>query len=167
MSKLDRFLLSESLVRECSTFSAISLKRYLSDHRPILLRDLVHDYGPTPFRFFHYWLEVDGFEAFVKQVWQELQVDTPYAMINFMNKLKHLKNKIREWNGDIVSDVQTAFVKDRQILDGPFILNELIQWCKVKKKHSFLFKIDFEKAYDSVRWDYLDDILKKFGFGEK
>ncbi|GKC21548.1 RNA-directed DNA polymerase, eukaryota, reverse transcriptase zinc-binding domain protein [Tanacetum coccineum] len=30
-----------------------------------------------------------------------------------------------------------------------------------------LFKVDFGKAYDSVRWDFLDDILKKFGFGEK
>nr|GFB78323.1 RNA-directed DNA polymerase, eukaryota, reverse transcriptase zinc-binding domain protein [Tanacetum cinerariifolium] len=35
------------------------------------------------------------------------------------------------------------------------------------KKQSFIFKIDFEKAYDSVRWDYLEDVLKKFGFGEK
>nr|GEZ81701.1 RNA-directed DNA polymerase, eukaryota [Tanacetum cinerariifolium] len=56
---------------------------------------------------------------------------------------------------------------DGQILDGPFILNELLQWCKSKKKHSLVFKVDFEKAYDSVRWDYLDDILRKFGFGEK
>nr|GEU75656.1 RNA-directed DNA polymerase, eukaryota, reverse transcriptase zinc-binding domain protein [Tanacetum cinerariifolium] len=30
-----------------------------------------------------------------------------------------------------------------------------------------IFKIDFEKTYDSVRWDYLDDILKNFGFGDK
>ncbi|GKC53414.1 RNA-directed DNA polymerase, eukaryota [Tanacetum coccineum] len=30
-----------------------------------------------------------------------------------------------------------------------------------------IFKVDFEKAYDSVRWDYLDDILKKIGFGDK
>ncbi|GJZ64511.1 RNA-directed DNA polymerase, eukaryota, reverse transcriptase zinc-binding domain protein [Tanacetum coccineum] len=30
-----------------------------------------------------------------------------------------------------------------------------------------IFKVDFEKAYDSVRWDYLDDVLKSFGFGEK
>nr|GEW81074.1 RNA-directed DNA polymerase, eukaryota, reverse transcriptase zinc-binding domain protein [Tanacetum cinerariifolium] len=30
-----------------------------------------------------------------------------------------------------------------------------------------IFKVDFEKAYDSVRWDFIDDILRRFGFGEK
>nr|GEY09368.1 RNA-directed DNA polymerase, eukaryota [Tanacetum cinerariifolium] len=50
---------------------------------------------------------------------------------------------------DIVNEVQSAFVADRQILDGQFILNELFQLCKSKKKHSFIFKVDFEKAYDS------------------
>ncbi|GJT08884.1 RNA-directed DNA polymerase, eukaryota [Tanacetum coccineum] len=57
--------------------------------------------------------------------------------------------------------------KERQILDGPFILNEILQWSKTKKKQSLIFNVDFEKEYDSVRWDFLDDILKKFGFGEK
>nr|GEV44813.1 RNA-directed DNA polymerase, eukaryota [Tanacetum cinerariifolium] len=53
---------------------------------------------------------------------------------------------------------------NRQILDGPFILNEMLQWCKSKKKQSLIFKVDFEKAYDSVRWDFLDEVLSKFGF---
>ncbi|GKD37081.1 hypothetical protein Tco_1257288, partial [Tanacetum coccineum] len=25
--------------------------------------------------------------------------------------------------------------------------------------HSMIFKVDFEKAYDSVRWDYMNDVL--------
>ncbi|GJQ93922.1 putative reverse transcriptase domain-containing protein [Tanacetum coccineum] len=67
----------------------------------------------------------------------------------------------------IVNEVQSAFIADRQILDGPFILNEVIQWCMLKKKHALIFKVDFEKAYDSVRWDFLDEILRKFKFGDK
>ncbi|GJY66435.1 RNA-directed DNA polymerase, eukaryota [Tanacetum coccineum] len=50
-------------------------------------------------------------------------------------------------------------------MDGPFILNEVLNWCKRKRKQAMFFKVDFAKAYDSVRWDYLLDILQAFGFG--
>ena len=30
-----------------------------------------------------------------------------------------------------------------------------------------VFKVDFAKAYDSIRWDYLDDVQEAFGFGDK
>ncbi|GJR27317.1 ankyrin repeat-containing protein ITN1-like protein [Tanacetum coccineum] len=73
---------------------------------------------------------------------------------------KILANRLVGVLGDIVNEVQSAFISDRQILDGPFILNEVIQWCKSKKKQSLIFKVDFEKAYDSVRWDFLDDVAK-------
>ncbi|GKD78479.1 RNA-directed DNA polymerase, eukaryota, partial [Tanacetum coccineum] len=53
------------------------------------------------------------------------------------------------------------------ISDGPFILNELLSWCKFKKLNGMIFKVDFEKAFDSVKWDYLDETLKAFGFGLK
>ncbi|GJV02398.1 RNA-directed DNA polymerase, eukaryota [Tanacetum coccineum] len=49
----------------------------------------------------------------------------------------------------LISDVQSAFVSNRQILDGPFILNELLSWCKHKKSKAMIFKVDFEKAFDS------------------
>ncbi|GJY21181.1 hypothetical protein Tco_0393747 [Tanacetum coccineum] len=54
--------------------------------------------------------------------------------------------------GGIVNEVQSAFIADRHILDGPFILNEMLSWCnlKEKKSKSLIFKVDFEKAYDSV-----------------
>ncbi|GKC05042.1 hypothetical protein Tco_0996652 [Tanacetum coccineum] len=49
---------------------------------------------------------------------------------SYKNKLtKILANRLVVVLGDIVNEVQSAFVVDRQILDGPFILNEVLQWC--------------------------------------
>lgn len=67
----------------------------------------------------------------------------------------------------LISEQQSDFVSGRQILDGPLILNEILSRCRHKKKKAMIFKVEFEKAYDYVRWDYLDDIMDKFGFGNK
>ncbi|GKA58836.1 metallo-hydrolase/oxidoreductase superfamily protein, partial [Tanacetum coccineum] len=130
MSKLDRFLMSESLLSECPNLSAITLDRFLSDHRPILLREsysMIMDYS---FRFFHYWLEMEGFENFVNEVWREAPVDNSNVMINMMNKLKYLKKKIRVWNGmrqNIVNDGAIVICSDEANSDGPFNTNEVLQ----------------------------------------
>ncbi|GJT99263.1 RNA-directed DNA polymerase, eukaryota, partial [Tanacetum coccineum] len=93
----------------------------------------------------------------------------PISPIGSLYKIiaKILANRLVDKLGLLVNEVQSAFIAYRQILDGPFILDELIQWCKRKKNQLLVFKVDFEKAFDSVRWDFLDDILKKIGFGEK
>ncbi|GJV03221.1 RNA-directed DNA polymerase, eukaryota [Tanacetum coccineum] len=49
MSKLDRFFVSNNLLNIFPHISGITLDRFLSDHRPILLREW-HDYGPCSFR---------------------------------------------------------------------------------------------------------------------
>ncbi|GJX86071.1 reverse transcriptase domain-containing protein, partial [Tanacetum coccineum] len=54
-----------------------------------------------------------------------------------------------------------------QILDGPVILSEIIEWYKKRKKKLLIFKVDFEKAFDSISWNYLIHILDSFGFGNK
>ena len=41
-------------------------------------------------------------------------------------------------------------MKDRQILDGILIANEVVDEARKSKKEMMLFKVDFEKAYDSV-----------------
>nr|GEY34823.1 RNA-directed DNA polymerase, eukaryota [Tanacetum cinerariifolium] len=123
--------------------------------------------GPDGFSFgfyrhFRKLIENDVFEA-VQKFFTNGEI--PKAVIHHHCKI--LANRLVGVLGDIVDEVQSAFIADRQILDGPFILNEVLQWCKLKNKQSLIFKADFEKAYDSVCWDFLDDVLKKFGFEDK
>nr|GEU71512.1 RNA-directed DNA polymerase, eukaryota, reverse transcriptase zinc-binding domain protein [Tanacetum cinerariifolium] len=93
----------------------------------------------------------------------------PISLIGCQYKIigKILANRLSLMIGDIVSQEQSAFIKGRQIMDGSLNLNEVISWCKARKDQILLFKVDFQKAYDSVRWDHLDDILGKFDFGNK
>ncbi|GJU97813.1 RNA-directed DNA polymerase, eukaryota [Tanacetum coccineum] len=93
----------------------------------------------------------------------------PISLIGSLYKIiaKILANRLSLVISDLISDVQSAFIFNRQLLDGLFILNELISWCKHKKINAMIFKVDFQKAFDSVRWYYLDDVLKSFGFGDK
>ncbi|GJR80583.1 RNA-directed DNA polymerase, eukaryota, partial [Tanacetum coccineum] len=93
----------------------------------------------------------------------------PISLIGSVYKIiaKVLANRMSFVMLELISDMQSTFVANRQILDGPFILNELLSWCKHKKLKTMIFKIDFEKAFNYVRWDYLDDVLKAFGFGDK
>nr|GEZ46667.1 RNA-directed DNA polymerase, eukaryota [Tanacetum cinerariifolium] len=286
MSKLDRFLVTEGLVSLFPHISGICLDRHLSDYRPILLREVITDYGAMPFGMYHSWFSLHGFEQMVTHTWNSIVLDDRNGMVRFKKKMQFLKKEIQVnfrfpnrlnpdqvvelenpitrdeirnavcacgenkslgpdgftfeffrkfWNiigsdlcvavewffdhssftkgcnssfvalipkthdpkyvsdyrpisligslykvvtkilatrlsmviFDLISDVQTAFLPNRQILDGPFIINELLSWCKHKKQQAMVFKVDFAKAYNSIRWDYLDDVLRSFGFGSK
>nr|GEZ33396.1 RNA-directed DNA polymerase, eukaryota, reverse transcriptase zinc-binding domain protein [Tanacetum cinerariifolium] len=91
----------------------------------------------------------------------------PISLIGSLYRIiaKLLATRLVTVMSDLVNEVQSAFIANRQILDGPFRLNEIIHWCKSKKKQTMIFKVDFEKAFDSVRWDFLDDVMANFGFG--
>nr|GEZ70259.1 RNA-directed DNA polymerase, eukaryota, reverse transcriptase zinc-binding domain protein [Tanacetum cinerariifolium] len=118
MSKLDRFLMSKNLLNACSNITTITLKRYLSDHRLILLRESHFDYGPTPFRFFHHWIEMEGFSKVVEDAWREGPCDKSNAMINMMIKLKYLKTRIREWNKKNMLSVKNVKAKYKDELEA-------------------------------------------------
>ncbi|GJS90524.1 RNA-directed DNA polymerase, eukaryota, reverse transcriptase zinc-binding domain protein [Tanacetum coccineum] len=67
----------------------------------------------------------------------------------------------------IISHEQSAFIQNRQILDGPLMMSEVIDWYKEKNKKLLIFKVDFEKAFDSVNWWYLDFVQSQLGFGSQ
>nr|XP_051220218.1 uncharacterized protein LOC127337707 [Lolium perenne] len=63
----------------------------------------------------------------------------------------------------IISANQTAFIKGRNILDGLLALIEIIHELKSKNLGGILLKLDFEKAYDRVNWDFLAEVLRAKG----
>ena len=65
----------------------------------------------------------------------------------------------------LVGETQTTFVQGREILDWGLIANEAISRLKQRKTEAVLLKLDFHKAYDSVRWIFVDQVLEKMGFG--
>lgn len=63
---------------------------------------------------------------------------------------KLLANGLKRVVGKVISENQTAFIKDRHIYDGVMIAIELVDDVKHKKKQLMLFKIYFEKH--TTRW---------------
>ena len=69
--------------------------------------------------------------------------------------------------GKLSRNVQSAFLKGMSILDGVLVANEVVDFLKKTKRKGLIIKVDFEKAYDSVDWEFLLDGLENMGFGKK
>ncbi|CAL5338788.1 unnamed protein product [Camellia sinensis] len=67
----------------------------------------------------------------------------------------------------VIGEAQSAFLRGRNILDEVLIANEVVDWWKKSGQMGLILKLDFEKAYDSVNWDCLLDMMSRFGFGIK
>ncbi|WJZ92594.1 hypothetical protein VitviT2T_011580 [Vitis vinifera] len=52
-------------------------------------------------------------------------------------------------------------------MDAVLIANEIVDERRRSGEEGVIFKIDFEKAYDHVRWDFLDQVLEKKGFSPR
>ena len=55
----------------------------------------------------------------------------------------------------LISPTQIAFMRGRNILEGVVVLHETIHELHRKNLSGVIFKIDFEKAYDKVKWNFL------------
>ena len=72
---------------------------------------------------------------------------------NFFTKVG--TNRVSSIVHKVIRPTQTAFIPGRNILEGVVILHETIHELHKKKLDGVIFKIDFEKAYDKVKWSFL------------
>lgn len=91
----------------------------------------------------------------------------PISLVSSVYKIiaKVLANRLGKKLEKVISKKQSAFIVNRNILDGVLIANEVIDEAKKRKSKIFMFKIDFEMAYDSVSWEFLYDMMRMLGFG--
>jgi hypothetical protein len=98
-----------------------------------------------------------------------IQKFRPICLLNVSFKIftKVATSRINSVADNIVSPSQTAFMRGRNILEGVVILHETIHELHRKKPNGVIVKIDFEKAYDNVRWPFLFQSLRIKGFSPK
>ncbi|WOH04087.1 hypothetical protein DCAR_0623493 [Daucus carota subsp. sativus] len=93
----------------------------------------------------------------------------PISLINAGMKLvtKVLALRLNRVLSNLVSEVQSGFMQGRQISDGILLVSEIISSMKSKKCRGVILKLDFEKAFDSVNWDFLLHLLRTLNFHDR
>ena len=77
-----------------------------------------------------------------------------------------LANRLQKVIGKLISPEQVAYIKERYIGQNIRLLLDVLDYTKTKQKPGILLFLDFEKAFDSLNWNFIDKCLQKFGFGE-
>jgi len=92
----------------------------------------------------------------------------PISLINSTCKIisKILATRLGLVVGKLVDISQSGFIR-RCIADNIIAAQEVIFNLQKKKKLGFAFKVDFAKAFDSLDWDFLLEILSARGFGQR
>jgi hypothetical protein len=91
----------------------------------------------------------------------------PISFIHNCAKLvtKILANRLRGHLDQLVSKNQIAFIKGRFIQDNFMMVQQTTRFLHAQKQPRLLLKLDISKAFDSVSWVFILEILEWLGFG--
>jgi hypothetical protein len=100
---------------------------------------------------------------------KEVKDFRPISLLGSLYKIlaKVLANRLRVVLGNLITPTQNAFIKGRQILDSVLIASECIDSILIENRPRILCKLDLEKAYDHVNWNFLLYMLERLGFPER
>jgi hypothetical protein len=90
----------------------------------------------------------------------------PIALINIIFKFvaKAFAIRLAPLSHRMIDRSRTAFIRGRCLHEGVLALHEIAHELKVKRLGGLFLKLDFEKAYDRVNWDILQEVLLRNGF---
>lgn len=80
---------------------------------------------------------------------------------------KIMANRLKSCLSTVISEQQSAFVEGRILTDNALVAFEVNHYIRRKKqgKNGMVgLKLDVSKAYNRLEWNYLEEMLVKFGF---
>ena len=89
-----------------------------------------------------------------------------HTHVDYKILAKALGNRINSFLPSLIDEDQTGYVKNRFIGNNILIIVDILMYTKLSKVPGILLAIDFEKAFDSLRWDFLDKCLQTFDLGQ-
>ena len=92
----------------------------------------------------------------------------PISLLSAVYKLAStvIANRLKPHLEDIISKSQSGFIKGRRIEEGTRLVYDIMSYTEKLKIPGLLMLIDFQKAFDSVSWDFLYMVLKTYGLDE-
>ena len=88
-------------------------------------------------------------------------LNTSYKLISLC-----ITNRIRPLLHSIIGPEQKGFIEGRSISECTRLMLDIIHECEAQNKAGLILLVDFEKAFDSLSWNFIHKILPKFNFRE-
>ena len=91
----------------------------------------------------------------------------PISLLNVDAKItsKVIAQRLKRVLPNLIHENQSGYVPGRSICENIRSILDIMEYTKDNNKLGILFFIDFEKAFDSLEWDFLNKCLELFNFG--
>jgi len=91
----------------------------------------------------------------------------PISLLNVDYKILSgvLARRMKGVLSTIIGETQKGFLRNRFISENTRLVYDVIDYLKRSDKNGVLLLIDFEKAFDSLDWDFISRVLEAYNFG--
>ena len=91
----------------------------------------------------------------------------PITLLNRDYKIasKCIASRIQKFLSRLIDNDQTGFLKNKFIGENIRLVDSVINYANIKQIPGLLLFIDFEKAFDSLEWSFIEKTLNYYNFG--